>query len=174
MRVVQMLPGPMPIFTASTPAAISARAPSGRRDVAGDHLHRVGGLLDRLHRAQHALRVAMRGVDHDDVRLGGDQRARPGLAVRPDAGCGGDAQAAKFVLVGERVRLGLVHVLDGDQADAAIGVIDHQQLLDPVLVQQAPRSLGADVGGDGDEVLPRHQLIDLQRWDRWRSGRRGW
>src|ERR1700722_9179597 len=29
IRVVQMLPGPMPIFTASTPASINARAPSG-------------------------------------------------------------------------------------------------------------------------------------------------
>ena len=28
-RVVQMLPGPMPIFTASTPAPIKASAPSG-------------------------------------------------------------------------------------------------------------------------------------------------
>ena len=28
-RVVQMLPGPMPIFTASAPASISASAPSG-------------------------------------------------------------------------------------------------------------------------------------------------
>jgi hypothetical protein len=28
-RVVHMLPGPMPIFTASAPAPISARAPSG-------------------------------------------------------------------------------------------------------------------------------------------------
>ena len=104
----------------------------------------------------------MSGVHHDDVRLSGDQGARPGYAIRPDAGGGGDTQAAKFVLVGKRVRLGLVHVLDGDQADAAIGVIDHDQLLDPVLVQQVPSTIGADIGGDGDEVLPRHQLINLE------------
>ena len=80
----------------------------------------------------------MRGIHHDDIGLGGDQGARTRFAIRPDAGGGGDAQAAKLVLVGERVGFGLVHVLDGDQADAAIGVIDDDQLLDAVLVQQLP------------------------------------
>ena len=65
------------------------------------------------------------------------------VALRPDAGGGGDAQPAEFVLVGERVGLRLVHVLDGDQSDAAVGVVHHQQLLDAVAVQQAPGLVGA-------------------------------
>ncbi len=105
----------------------------------------------------------MRGIDHDHVHLRLDQRARALLPLRPHAGGGGDAQPAQFVLVGERVGLRLVHVLDGDQPDAAIGVVHHQQLLDAVAVQQAARFLGADAVGDGDEVLPRHQLVDLLR-----------
>ncbi len=60
-------------------------------------------------------------------------RRKPVLA---DAHSRGDAQAALLVLAGIRIGLGLLHVLDGDEADAAIAVIDHQQLLQPVLVQQ--------------------------------------
>ena len=104
----------------------------------------------------------MRGVDHDHIHLRLDQRARAGLAFRPHAGGGGDPQPAEFVLVGQRVGLRLVHVLDGDQPDAAVGVVHHQQLLDAVAVQQAARLVGADAGGDGDQVLPRHQFVDPQ------------
>ena len=91
--------------------------------------------------------MAMRGVDHDHVHLGGDQRLGAGMPVLAHAGRRGDAQPAELVLVGERMRLRLVHVLDGDQADAAIGLVHHQQLLDPVPVQQPPRLVAVDVGG---------------------------
>ena len=37
---------------------------------------------------------------------------------------------------GVRVLLRLLDVLDRDEADAAVLVVDHQQLLDAVLVQQ--------------------------------------
>ena len=43
-RVVQIEPGPMPTFTASAPAPISALRRLGGGDVAGDDLHRVGQL----------------------------------------------------------------------------------------------------------------------------------
>ena len=67
MRVVQIEPGPMPTLMASAPASISALAPSRGRDVAGDHLHRVGQPLDAADGVEHALRMAVRGVDHDEV-----------------------------------------------------------------------------------------------------------
>ena len=54
----------------------------GRGDVAGDHLHRVRLLLDRRHRVQHALGMAVRGIHHDHVHLGCDQRAGAHLPVR--------------------------------------------------------------------------------------------
>ncbi len=144
-------------------ASLDQRAsPLGRRDIAGDDLGGVGRPLDGLDGSKHAHGVAVGGVYDDDVGLGRDQCAGTGLAVRSDAGGGGDSKAAKLVLVGERVGFRLVHVLDGDQADAAIAIVDNDQLLDPVLVQQVPGAFGADIGGDRDEVLPRHQLIHFQ------------
>ena len=56
----------------------------------------------------------------------------------PTVGRGGDAQAALLVLGGVADSCDrLLDVLDRDQADAAVVVVDDQQLLDPVLVQQA-------------------------------------
>ena len=78
----------------------------------------------------------MRGVDHDDVAFRLDQRHGAGIAVLAHAGGGGDAQAAALVLAGVGIFLRLLDVLDGDQADAAIGIVHHQDLLDAVLVQQ--------------------------------------
>ncbi len=132
-----MLPGPMPIFTASAPASISASAPSGVATLPAITWTALDSTLDRRHRGEHSGGMAVRGIDHDHVDPGADQRTGAQLPVRPDPGGRGDAQPAHGVLVGERVRLRLVHVLDGDQADAAIGLVDHQQLLDAMAVQQA-------------------------------------
>ena len=82
------------------------------------------------------LRMAVRGIDHDHVAFRLDQRHGAGIAVLAHAGRGGDAQAAALVLAGVGIFLRLLDVLDRDQADAAIGVVDHQDLLDAVLVQQ--------------------------------------
>src|SRR3569623_1546207 len=46
-----------------------------RRDVAADHLHLGKMLFDPAHAVEHTLRMAVRGVDHDHVDLGGHQRA---------------------------------------------------------------------------------------------------
>ena len=163
IRVVQIEPGPMPTLIASAPASISACAPSRGGDVAGDHLDRVGELLDPRHRFQHARGMAVRGVDHDEIDAGVDQPLGALEAVLADRGRGGDAQPALRVLAGVRMRDRLLDVLDGDQADAAILVVDHQQLLDAVLVQQPLGLVLADALAHGDEVLLRHQLRDLLR-----------
>ena len=55
----------------------------------------------------------------------------------------------------------LFHVLDGDQADAAVLVVDHQQLFDAVLVQHPLRLVLADALAHRDEVFVRHQFRDL-------------
>ena len=55
----------------------------------------------------------------------------------------------------------LFHVLDGDQADAAILIVDDQQLLDAVLMQHPLGLVLADALAHRDEVLVRHQLGDL-------------
>ena len=81
--------------------------------------------------------MAVRGIDHQHVDAGVEQRLGALDAVLAGAGRGGDAQPAVLVLAGVGKALRLLDVLDGDQADAAIGVVDDQQLLDAVLMQQA-------------------------------------
>ena len=74
MRVVQIEPAPMPTFTASTPSAISASVAFGGRDVAGDEVDVREAAAERRDHVEHALRVAVRGVDDQHVHVGGDQR----------------------------------------------------------------------------------------------------
>ena len=107
--------------------------------------------------------MTVRGIDHDDIDLGLDQSQRPFDALGADAGGGGTTQSAQFVFVGKGVELGLVHVLDRDQADAAVAVVDHQQLLEPVAMQQPARLLGCGVRADGHQVVAGHQFIDFDR-----------
>ena len=127
----------------------------GRCDVAGDHLHRVRQALDARHLGQNAGGMAVRGVDHQNVHAGLDQRLGASVAVLTHAGGGGDAQAAELVLVCQRVGGRLVHVLDRDQADAAEHLVHHQQLLDPVGVQQAARLVRPWVAGHRDQAVMR-------------------
>src|SRR6266404_271004 len=49
--------------------------------------------------------------------------------------------------------LGLLDILDGDQPDAAIGAVDHDQLFDAMLVEQ-PHGFAL-----GDAFAHRHELI---------------
>ena len=90
----------MPTLTASAPASISALAPSRGRDVAGDDLHFVGLKLDPADRVEHALRVAVGSVDHDQVDAGVDQRLGAGEPGIADARRRGHAQAPLLVLAG--------------------------------------------------------------------------
>ena len=73
-RVVQIEPAPMPTFTASTPCSISAIGALGGRDVAGDEVDVGKALADPADHVEHALRVAVRGVDDEHVDAGGDER----------------------------------------------------------------------------------------------------
>ena len=82
-------------------------------------------------------------------------RSMPGVAR---AGGGTDAQPALRVLAGVREALRLLDVLDRDQADQAVGVVDHEQLLDPVLVQQLHGLGAADALAHRDQPLGGHQL----------------
>ena len=75
-RVVQMLPGPMPIFTASAPASISARAPSGVATLPAITCTALDCVLIASTARSTPGGMAVRGIDHDDVDPGRDQRAR--------------------------------------------------------------------------------------------------
>src|SRR5262249_11695664 len=87
-----------------------------RRHVAGDELRARERAPRRRHRIEDALRVAVRGVDDDDVAAGGEERLDARLAIGADADRGADPQAAVLVLAGERVLLRLLDVFDGDEA----------------------------------------------------------
>ena len=159
MRVVQIEPGPMPTFTASAPASISACVPSRVATLPATTCTALDSRLIRADRVEHALRMAMRGVDDDEIDAGIDQPLGALEAVVADAGRGRDAQAALLVLAGVGVHLRLLDVLHRDQADAAVLVVDDQQLLDAVLVQQALGLLLSTLSRDGDEPFLGHQLV---------------
>ena len=55
----------------------------------------------------------------------------------------------------------LFHVFDGDQADAAILIVDDDELLDAMLMQHPLGLVLADALAHRDEVLVRHQLGDF-------------
>ena len=159
-RVVQIEPGPMPILTASAPASISARAPSGVATLPATICIAFDSRLIRSTAPSTPCECPCAVSITIDVDLGRHQRLGPREPVLADPGRRRGAQPAQLVLVGQRMRLRLVHVLDGDQPDAAILVVHHQQLLQPVPVQQLPRLVAVDLGADRDQVLPRHQLVD--------------
>ena len=134
-RVVQMLPGPMPIFTASAPASISARAPSGVATLPAITCTALRS-ASRLDRRQHALEwpcAVSTTITSTSAAIRASARAQPVLATPVAAATRSRPNSS---LLAQRVRLRLVHVLDGDQPDAAVVVVDHQQLLDPVPVEQ--------------------------------------
>ena len=77
-----------------------------------------------------------------------------------DSRCRGNPQPAFGVLGGERRRDRFFDVLDGDQADAMVVLVDHQQLLDPPLVEDALRVRLGRADRHGREIVAGHQLAD--------------
>ena len=102
----------------------------------------------------------MRGVDHDDVDFGVDQRLGALETLVTDCGRSSHAQAAVFVLGGFGIGDRLLDVLDGDEADAAPVIVDDEQLLDAALVQQAARLVLAGAQRHGGEVFRGHEFLD--------------
>ena len=100
MRVVQIEPGPMPTLTASAPASISACVPSAVATLPAMMRTELESFLARVDGVEHALRMAVRGVDDEQVDAGIDQPLGALEAVIADAGGGGDAQPALRVLGG--------------------------------------------------------------------------
>ena len=123
----------MPTLT-RVDAAIDQRLGGlGRRDVAGDDVDVLERAAQRLHDVDHALRVAVRGVDDEHVDVGRDQRLGALERVARDADGGADAQPPERVLARVRILDRLLDVLDGDQALQPEVVIDDEELLDFLL-----------------------------------------
>src|SRR6185312_8531051 len=160
-RVVQIEPGPTPTLTASTPASRSARGVTGD-DIAGNELHLRIMLLHPRSAIDHALRMPMRGIDYEHVDAGLDQHRHALLGIAADADRRADQQGVVLVLRRMRVVAGLLDVLDGDQPTQLERVVDHQHLLDAVLVQQHQHIILAGAFAHRDQlVLARH---DVAHW----------
>ena len=103
----------------------------------------------------------MRGVHHDDVDSGVDQPLGALETALADRGRRRHTQPALRVLAGQRMRDRLFHVFDGDEADAAVLVVDHKQFFDAMLMQHPLRLVLADAFAHRDQVFMRHQFGDL-------------
>src|SRR5690606_5025252 len=108
----------------------------GGGDVAADDLDLGVVLLDPAHALEHAGRVAVRGVDDDDVDAGGHQLLYPLFGAGAHAHGRAHAQLALAVLAGVGVFGVLDDVLDGGQAAQLEGVVDDEHALEAVLVHQ--------------------------------------
>ena len=99
----------------------------------------------------------MRGVDDEAVDAGRHQHLGALEPLVADRGGGGDAQPPVGVLGGVGMRGRLLDVLDSDEADAAPGIVDDDQLLDAVLMQEAARLVAAHALADRHH-LAGHEL----------------
>ena len=160
MRVVQIEPGPMPTLIESAPASISALAPSPVAMLPATTCTAFDSRLMRVTASSTDARMAVRGVDDDEIDAGLDQPFGALEALVADGGRRRHAQPPLLVLAGVGIGDRLLDVLDRDQPDAAILRIDHQELLDAVLVQEALGLLLIDALAHGDELVLGHQLGD--------------
>ena len=134
-----------------------------RRDVARDQVEvgeRLAQLPDDVH---HALRVAVRGIDDENVDVRVDQRRRAIERIARDADGRAAAQPSQRILAGVRILDRLLDVLDGDQALQLEVLVDHEKLFDLRLVQNLARLVERGADRHGDQPLLRHHFGDRAR-----------
>ncbi len=95
MRVVQIEPAPMPTLTRVDAELDQRLGGLAGGDVAGDQVDVGEGAADARDDVEDALRVAVRGVDDQDVGVRGDQRGGAIERVASHADGGADAQPAR-------------------------------------------------------------------------------
>ncbi len=160
MRVVQMLPGPMPTLTASAPRSMRARVPSAVATLPMTSLTSGKRLAQPGRGVEHTTAVGMGRVENEEVHLGPHQGRGPLQVVARGTHGGTHPQPAKLVLAGHGVLDGLLDVLDRDQPLEVAGAVDHEDLLDAVLVELGLGLLQGRPLGHGDQVFLGHQLAD--------------
>jgi hypothetical protein len=137
-----------------------------RDDVAGNQLQLRMGRADPLDGRDHAARVAVRGVDDDDIDARLRERSDAVQRVRRGADSRTDPEAPVLVLAGTREVARLLDVLDGDHAAQPPPGVHHQHLLDPVAMQEQQHFLARRVLAHRDELLARshdlrHRQVEL-------------
>ena len=130
----------------------------GGGDVTGDDLDRAGQGLDPFDRARDLDIMAVGGVDDDTVDPGVDQRLAARKARIADGGRGGDPQAPFAILGGQRRGDRFLDILDGDQPDAMPVLVDHQQFLDPALMEDPAGIFLAGADRHRREIVVGHQF----------------
>ena len=160
IRVVQIDPAPMPTLTASMPSPISASVASAVATLPAIELHVRILAAQPLHHVEHALRVAVRRIDDEQVDVRRDQRFGPFERVTADADGRSDPQAPERVLARVRVLDHLLDVLDGDQPLEHELIVDDQQLLDLVPVQELARLFERRAHRHGEQRIARHDVGD--------------
>ena len=100
----------------------------------------------------------MRRVDADDVHARLHQRRGALLAVGTNADRRTDTQAPAVVTASVRELAELLDVLDRDEAEQPARVVDHEQLLDPVLVQDVLRLVERHARARRHQISTGHDL----------------
>src|SRR5437763_6441127 len=104
--------------------------------------------------------MAMRSVDDQDVETGSEQCFGALDALAAGTRRRSHAETAMLVLAGHRIALRFLDVLDGYQTDAAIDLVDNEQLFDAMLVQKALCVFAGDSLAHRYEPVPGHQFGD--------------
>src|SRR5690606_3844726 len=97
--------------------------------------HRVRKRLGAGNRIQNALGVPVSGINDQEVNASINQAFGALKPIISYARGGGNAKASLRVLGSKRVELGLLNVLNRDEANAIVVIIHHEKLFDAVLVQ---------------------------------------
>ena len=93
--------------------------------------------FDPFDTVQDTLRMTMGGIDNKNVDTSIDQHFNPFIIVRTNTDCSTDKQFAVFILGSEWIIIGVLDVLDGNQATQFKTVIDNQHTFKTVTVHQA-------------------------------------
>ncbi len=150
----------MPTLTASTPRSISASVASAVATLPATRSTFGYGPPHLLDHVEHALRVAVRGVDDEHVDVRRDERFGALHRVPADADRRADAQPAEAVLARVGVLDHLLDVFDRDQALEHEAVVDDQQLFDLVAVEELARLLERRADRHGEQRIARHDVGD--------------
>ena len=126
------------------------------RHITGHHLNGIGQRFNPRHRLANPLRMAMRRINNHQINTGINQRFRAGKAIIANSCRCGNPQTALLVFCCIRVQLRFFHIFDGNQTNAMIGVIHHQQLFNAVMVQKPLGFFMLDSLFHRDEIFMRH------------------
>ena len=106
----------------------------------------------------------MGGIHNDEVGACVDQFLGPSKTGIADASRRRYPQAPLLVFAGVRMSARLLDILDRYEPDAVIPVVDHDQLLNAMLMEKPLGLVHIHIVLDGDEAILGHQLGHALAW----------